>query len=53
MKFLSASWPIIVIGLMVGAQCVIFTRKGDYWMALVYFGYVLSNVGLTMVAVRG
>jgi hypothetical protein len=49
-EIITRAWPIIVIGLMVFFQCVLFLRRGDYWMALTYSGYVIANIGLIAVA---
>jgi hypothetical protein len=45
-----SSWLIIVTGLIYFYISVEQATKGNLYMAIVYFGYAFSNVGLYMLA---
>ena len=44
------AWLIAFIGVQYAVIMFLFYRHDQPWMAVTYFGYMLGNVGLTMIA---
>jgi hypothetical protein len=44
---------IIVVGILYFFTAIGFLYQSNYWMALVYISYALSNVGLYFIALQG
>jgi hypothetical protein len=44
------AWLIAFIGVQYAVVMLLFYRDDQPWMAVTYFGYMLGNVGLAMIA---
>jgi hypothetical protein len=44
------AWLIAFIAVQYAAIAVLFLRHDQPWMAVTYFGYLVGNIGLTMIA---
>jgi hypothetical protein len=46
-----SAWMIALAGVLYLGTTLDFALKGQWWLALGYAGYALSNVGWVMVAI--
>jgi hypothetical protein len=44
------AWLIAIIAVQYAVIAFLFHRDGQPWMAITYFGYLVGNIGLTMIA---
>jgi len=44
------AWLIAFIAVQYAAIAFLFYRHEQPWMAVTYFGYLVGNIGLTMIA---
>lgn len=47
-----SAWLIIVTGMIYAYIACEQLYRGNVWMAVVYFGYSFSNIGLYMLATK-
>ena len=45
-----SAWLIALVGLIYAGISAELAWKGNWWLAIVFFGYALSNVGLYKLA---
>lgn len=45
-----SAWAIALVGLIYAGVAANLAMEGKYWLAVVFFGYALSNVGLWKLA---
>lgn len=45
-----SAWLVALVGVIYAGISVDLVLKGNYWLAVVFFGYALSNVGLWRLA---
>ena len=45
-----SSWLIAIVGVMYAFVAAELAYKGNWWQALVFFGYAVSNIGLWKLA---
>lgn len=48
-----SAWLIALVGVIYAGVASELAWKGQWWQALIFFGYAISNVGLWKLAAEG
>lgn len=48
-----SAWLVAFVGVLYAGVAADLAWKGNWWLAVVFFGYALSNVGLWKLAQLG